>query len=279
MRQAGTARPRRPAISARSRPYRVRRPGSDGLSLPVLAAIATAVGGALVLTATVLPLLLTGEAGRPVRVGIFSGLLAGAVTATAAGVAARRLAAALRLLRAEAVSRLRDLGTPLRSTSADQLTLGTTVELVELARTLDALHRRVRMADEVAGRHRRTAETASAGMFELLSGLVAAEEGARGQLSAELHDTAAQSLMLARSLLAAPGAAADMARAADLVAEAEDQVRAVMARTRPPALQDGDLASAVRSLRDDLEQRYGLAVSVIWPREPAPLPLVSAITI
>lgn len=279
MREAGTARPRRPAISARSRPYRVRRPGPDGLSLPVLAAIATAVGGALVLTATVLPLLLSGEAGRPVRVGIFSGLLAGAVTATAAGVAARRLAAALRLLRAEAVSRLRDPGTPLRSTSADQLTLGTTVELVELARTLDALHRRVRMADEVAGRHRRTAETASAGMFELLSGLVAAEEGARGQLSAELHDTAAQSLMLARSLLAAPGAAADVARAADLVAEAEDQVRAVMARTRPPALQDGDLASAVRSLRDDLEQRYGLAVSVIWPREPAPLPLVSAITI
>lgn len=201
MREAASARPWRPAITTRSRPYPARRPRPDGLSLPVLAATAMALGGALVLTATVLPLLLTGESGRPVRVGILCGLLTGAVTATGAAVTARRLAAALRLLRAEAVSRP---GTPLRSTSADQLTPGTTVELVELARTLDALHRRVRMADEVAGRHWPTAETTSAGMFELLSGLVAAEEGARGQLSAELHDRAAQSLMLARSLLAAP---------------------------------------------------------------------------
>src|SRR5207253_5697263 len=60
-------------------------------------------------------------------------------------------------------------------------------ELAELARTLDALQLRVRMSDEVAERHRRSAETASAGMFELLSGLVAAEEGARGQLAAELR--------------------------------------------------------------------------------------------
>ena len=69
------------------------------------------------------------------------------------------------------------------------------------ARTVDALQRRVRIADEVAERHRRSAETASAGMFELLSGLVAAEEGARGQLAAELHDTVAQSLTTAQVLL------------------------------------------------------------------------------
>ena len=105
----------------------------------------------------------------------------------------------------------------------------------------------------------RTAENASAGMYELLSGLVAAEEATRGQLSAELHDTAAQSLMLARSLLAdvldqLPDVPAQLERVSDYVGEAEDQVRAVMARTRPPALRDGDLARAVGHLRDDMAQ-------------------------
>jgi signal transduction histidine kinase len=150
-------------------------------------------------------------------------------------------------------------------------------ELVGLARTLDALHLRVRMADEVAERHRRTAETASAGMFELLAGLVEAEEGARGQLSAELHDTVAQSLMTARSLLA--DELPDLESAAELVAEAEEQVRAVMARTRPPALREGDLARAVAGLRDDLANRYALQVDVVWPQTAHPLPLVTAVTV
>jgi len=132
------------------------------------------------------------------------------------------------------------------------------------------------MADEVAERHRRSAETASAGMFELLAGLVAAEEGARGQLSAELHDTVAQSLMAARSMLAdEPG----VSQAAELVAEAEEQVRAVMARTRPPALREGDLARAVAALRDDMENRYGLVVDLSWPNTAYPLPLATAVTV
>jgi signal transduction histidine kinase len=156
----------------------------------------------------------------------------------------------------------------------------TIVELAELARTLDALHLRVRVADEVAERHRRTAETSSAGMFELLSGLVEAEEATRGQLSAELHDTAAQTLMLARGLLAEGHLEdADVGRVADLVAEAEDQVRAVMARTRPPELRDGDLAIAVRQLRADMANRYGLDVRLRWPTEAYPLPLVTAVTV
>jgi signal transduction histidine kinase len=133
------------------------------------------------------------------------------------------------------------------------------------------------MADEVAERHRRSAETASAGMFELLAGLVEAEEGARGQLSAELHDTVAQSLMTARSLLADRGA--EVGAAAELIAEAEEQVRAVMARTRPPALRDGDLARAVAGLRDDMANRYGLVVDLVWPQQPYPLPLVTAVTV
>jgi signal transduction histidine kinase len=149
----------------------------------------------------------------------------------------------------------------------------------EVARGLDALRMRVRLADDIAERHRHSAVTASAGMFELLAGLVAAEESARGQLSAELHDTVAQSLAAARSRLSVESPEpAELRRAAELVAEAEEQVRGVMARTRPPALRDGDLAAAVRALRDDVAQRYGLEVSVSWPTQAQPLPLVVAIT-
>jgi len=146
------------------------------------------------------------------------------------------------------------------------------------ARTVDALQRRVRIADEVAERHRRTAENASAGMFELLSGLVAAEEGARGQLAAELHDTVAQSLTTVQVMLSDCDDARSVRRAADLIAEAEEQVRAVMARTMPPALREGDLARAVSGLRDDLRNRYAIDVELSWPAEAYPLPLVTAIT-
>jgi signal transduction histidine kinase len=68
-------------------------------------------------------------------------------------------------------------------------------------------------------------------------------------------------------------------RAVEMVGEAEEQVRAVMARTRPPALRDGNLARAVAALRDDMNNRYALEVSLSWPDEPHPLPLVSAITV
>jgi signal transduction histidine kinase len=147
------------------------------------------------------------------------------------------------------------------------------------ARMVDALQKRVRIADEVAERHRRTAENASAGMFELLSGLVAAEEGARGQLAAELHDTVAQSLTTAQVLLCDRENPYSVQRASELIAEAEEQVRAVMARTTPPALREGDLARAVSGLRDDLRNRYALEVDLSWPAEAYPLPLVMAITV
>lgn len=52
-----------------------------------------------------------------------------------------------------------------------------------------------------------------------------------------------------------------------------------MARTRPPALRDGDLAAAVSQLRDDLELRYGLAVELEWPVVEYPLPLATAVTV
>jgi signal transduction histidine kinase len=70
-----------------------------------------------------------------------------------------------------------------------------------------------------------------------------------------------------------------MVKLSDYVEDAEEQVRAVMARTRPPALREGDLASAVGGLRLDMGARYGLQVELSWPDSPYPLPLASAVTV
>lgn len=248
-----------------------------------LAPLAALVGGtvlsACLCTLAVAAVVLHAD-GR-MSVAMWQVLVAGApmaiVIALGSAWAAARFARALRLLRAEALRRLHDPSAPVAGSGVSKVPEWSGSEMVELARTLDALHLRVRMADEVAERHRRSAETASAGMFELLAGLVEAEEGARGQLSAELHDTVAQSLMTARSLLAEH--TGEVGEAAELIAEAEDQVRAVMARTRPPALREGDLARAVAGLRDDMDNRYGLRVDLDWPQQAYPLPLVTAVTV
>lgn len=190
-----------------------------------------------------------------------------------AGVAAHRTGAGLRALRDAALTQLRDPAVTLPD--EDDTSVRGTAELADLSAALRALAVRMRMADELAVRQRTSAEQSSAGMFDLLSGLTVAEETARGQLSAELHDTVAQSLSLARASLDTGHVTA----ARDLLDEAEDQVRALMARTRPPGLRDGDLGSAVGGLRDDLDRRYGLQVRVLWPAEPTPLPLTVAIIV
>jgi signal transduction histidine kinase len=216
----------------------------------------------------------TGELAA-VAVGLAVGLLA--VGVLVAG--ARRLTAGLRVLHADAVRRLKDPS--LRSSGPPDAVLAST-ELADLARVLDALHLRARVADEVAEQSRRAAEHAGAGVFELLSGLVAAEEATRGQLSAELHDTVAQSLAAARQLLAdrsRDGDAGTLEQLRELVEDAEEQVRAVMARTRPAELRSGDLGSAVAALRREFAARYLMTVTLSWPDQPYPLPLVSAVTV
>jgi signal transduction histidine kinase len=252
----------------------------EGLPLAIWAGGLVAVGCLATLAVVTVGL---NAAGRLDTAAILTLAVAACVAAAAVvigGLAGRRFASTVRQLRDEAIRRLQDPSAATVGNADDRIALATSVELLELARTLDALHLRVRVADDVAARHRRTAETASAGMFDLLSGLVAAEESARGQLSAELHDTVAQTLMLARSMLSGGELdARELGNVGDLVAEAEDQVRAVMARTRPPALRDGDLAQAVIALRDDMEIRYGLVVDIDWPESPYPLPLVTAVTL
>jgi len=253
-----------------------------GRNLP-LAAWAAIGGAATVVTMVVLvgAVLARGGLDRLEYVALGAGLLVGLLLVALAVLWTRRVTAGMRELHADAVRRLRDPS--LRAGVSTPRLVGATTEFAELASVLDALHLRARVADEVAEQSRRTAEQTSAGVFELLSGLVAAEEATRGQLSAELHDTVAQSLAAARALLADsdpehPDPAKDE-RVRGLVEDAEEQVRAVMARTRPAELRDGDLASAVGALRREFAARYLVTVRLSWPQEAYPLPLVSAVTV
>ena len=249
-------------------------------ALPMAVWAGLLCGGAVAATTgtTAFVLWTTGAIDVHAGEALAAGAVAGLTLALVAVIGAVRLATALRSLRSAAVQRLHDPSAPIDDHA--ELVTRTTAELAELAKVLDALHLRVRVADDLGERHRREAQTAGAGVFELLSGLVAAEEGARGQLAAELHDTVAQSLMIARGLLASkPSSPEDIAKLTDYVEDAEEQVRAVMARTRPPALREGDLASAVGALRADMEARYGLQVHVDWPQSAYPLPLAAAITV
>jgi signal transduction histidine kinase len=240
------------------------------------------LAGAVVAAAGVAPVV--GLAGWLGATGRLDGAVAGALAAASAGALAAaagagwladRVGRRLRAVGRNAVRRIADPAAALPTERGWTRPPG--AEVAELAATVDGLAQRVRVADELAERYRRSAETASAGMFELLSGLVAAEEGARGQLSAELHDTLAQSLLLARSLLT--GCPPDPDRAAELVAEAEEQVRALLSRLRPAALREGDLAGAVGQLAEEYLARYGLVIDLSWPARAHPLPMATAVTV
>lgn len=251
------------------------------LSLPLVVWVAGGMLFAVVAVLGVVAVVLSGEGlMRTEGSALVAGMVVGALATALATSWAVRVTAGLRELHNDAVRRLRDSRLRTEDASTRWEAVSASQELFDLARVLDALHLRARVADEVAEQARRTAENASAGMFELLSGLVAAEEGTRGQLSAELHDTVAQSLMAARALLSDPSASEQqLALARQYVEDAEEQVRAVMARARPPELRDGDLASAVGALRRDLAHRYLLDVRFSWPDEPYPLSLVAAVTV
>jgi signal transduction histidine kinase len=243
--------------------------------LPLAAWAGLLCGGAVLATTGTSLLVL--RLGSGPWAALAAGTAAGMLMSLGAVAAGARFGAALRRLGARAVLRPRDASVPVDPQDAGA---PGPAELAELAKVLDALQLRVRVADELGERHRREAQTAGAGVVELLSGLVSAEEGARGQLAAELHDTVAQSLMIARGLLAdRPSSPEELARLSDHVEDAEEQVRAVMSRSRPPALREGDLASAVSALSADMQARYGLRVSVQWPAAPHPLPLAGAITV
>ena len=248
------------------------------MSLP-LAVWAGALCASTVLTTTAVAavvLALLGRIGTAAGEALAAGAGAGLLLSSLSVLAAGRLGVAVRALQADAARCLDDRGPGLRDGDRPGV-VRLTRELGELAQLLDALHLRVQVADELGERHRRHAVQTGAGVQELLAGLVTAEEGVRGQLAAELHDTVAQSLLIASGLLAEPRV--DLLRVRDHVEDAEEQLRGVMARARPPALRDGDLAAAVDALRADMRARYALEVHLTWPDVAAPLPLATAITL
>jgi signal transduction histidine kinase len=237
-----------------------------GLLLAITVVVMLAVIGLILRSAT-------GELHLPALLG---GLGIGVVATAGGAYLAHRVGSELRRLTVEATRSARD---PSFSPQLEPIT-DRMLELHQLARLLDALQLRARVAEELAEQAQRASQTASAGMFELLSGLVAAEEATRGQLSADLHDTAAQTLSSARLILANPeGQPGAWERVRELIEDAEEELRAAMARARPPELRDGDLASAVTALRREMASRYLLDVKLGWPVEPQPVPLVSAVTI
>ena len=164
---------------------------------------------------------LSTAAGSAIAVAVVVGLLGGRISAA---IAAVRLQALTPAQVAPAA------GVPTAVGRPGWLSAGGTRELSTLSAAVAALHERLEIADEVSQRARRVADDAGSGVFRLLGGLVAAEEGARGQLAAELHDTVAQSLLAARQLLAV----GDTVSAGERLDDAEEQVRGLMART-PPA--------------------------------------------
>lgn len=245
-------------------------------ALPLAAWAAALVAIAILLVVLAIGIVLKAGGDDLHAKALTAGLGVGAVAVAVAALITHRVGADVRKLSADAANRARHSSpSPRLSATTDRMS-----ELHTLARLMDALQLRARVAEEMAEQAQRTSHTASLGMFQLLSGLVAAEEATRGQLSADLHDTVAQTLAAARAILANPeGQPGAWERVRELTDDAEEEVRAVMARARPPELREGDLASAVVSLRREMAARYLLKVDVIWPEEPRPLPLVAAVTV
>ena len=252
--------------------------------LTVLVAAAVACG-CLVSAAAAVGVQLLAEAlgagGAAVPAALVAGALCAAGAATAAARRARRYA---ELLGTAADSTLLAARAGVAEVPPAPRFPETRVpELRRLVSAAELLRVRARLADEVVAYHQSSAQAAGQGVTELLSALVRAEEAARGQLAAEMHDTVAQSLLVARRHLAdlrdAPDPGPALEAVGELVGEAEEQIRGLMARTRPPELTHSDLATAVALLRDDLAHRYGLQVELRWPAQSHPLPLVAALTV
>ena len=161
-----------------------------------------------------------------------------------------------------------------------QLTRGTggvrhwSRELSHAAERTARLERRVLVVEQLAERRQNHTSPSTSKTFRLFTQLVRAEEATRAQMAAELHDAVAQTMSKALIELRTGHAA----EALESIEDAEEQLRGVMARMRPPELVGGDLAGAVGDLAADLRRRYGVEVDVSWTDASVPLPLALGTT-
>ncbi|MCA1711743.1 MAG: histidine kinase [Actinobacteria bacterium] len=160
-------------------------------------------------------------------------------------------------LAVEIADQVRGKGVQPRAWSAEVAGNARRVKLLE--RRLAVLERAGVSVEPVAADRGRT--------FTLFTQLVYAEEATRAQIAAELHDAVAQTM--AKALMELRAGRSE--EACSSVQEAEEQLRAVMARMRPPELADGNLAGAIAELCNDLQRRYDVDVEVAWPEASVPL--------
>lgn len=153
-----------------------------------------------------------------------------------------------------------------------------------VSRELIALHGRVirdtghaDVVKRVVGASRESVSSATQNTSRILAELVRAEEATRASLAGELHDTVAQTL--AQALLQLDRELpAGVVGGIETLREAEDQLRAVLARIRPPELAGGDLAAALADLCAEMRARYAVDVAVTWPEVSVPLSATLATT-
>lgn len=145
-----------------------------------------------------------------------------------------------------------------------------------LVSVADSVRRAMTLTHQRAIAGKAQATFTSTGIAELFSKRVFAEERLRSTITAELHDTVAQTLLTAQWTMEQ---GAPLAACLALVREAEEQLRAVMADTRPPEL-DLDLAASVMGLIDEVGARHGLTVDVLaWPAAELAAPSAAALTV
>ncbi|HVE74202.1 MAG TPA: ATP-binding protein [Mycobacteriales bacterium] len=131
------------------------------------------------------------------------------------------------------------------------------------------MSRRLSLVDSEARMARAEAMQASAMCAEMLCDTLEVETRVQGQLLADLHDGPAQGMQLALALSQDHGVDEKIV---ELLREANEGLRGIMAMVSPPHFAESGLAGAIRDLADDLERRYGLRTQVNWPARPVPLP-------
>jgi len=149
-----------------------------------------------------------------------------------------------------------------------------TPELTSAAQRTAALERRVAVLEQLSERRRGQVSPETSTTFRLFTQLVNAEEATHAHIAAELHDAVAQTL--SQALMELRSGKAE--QGCESVRDAEEQLRGVMARIRPPELASGNLAGAVADLCSDLHHRYGVEITVSWPDESIPLAAALATT-
>jgi signal transduction histidine kinase len=147
-------------------------------------------------------------------------------------------------------------------------------EIVHAVEHTSVLERRAAVAEQIAERRRNETSPSTGRTFRLFTQLVNAEEATRAQMAAELHDAVAQTLSTALMQMRHDR----HEDALGSLEDAEEQLRGVMARIRPPELSEGNLARAVADLTEDLRRRYGVEIAVAWTQASVALPSALATT-